>query len=402
MKQASRLSLVALVAILAMGLVGWSLLPRGINWNEADKAQIAALSLSALPPLPADPSNRVADVPEAVTLGEALFHDKRLSANGEIACASCHLPDRAFQDDVPPGSRIGRTVRRTMPIAGTAYSPWLFWDGRKDSQWSQALGPLENPDEHGGDRLAYAHLVAREYRAQYEALFGPLPDLAGLPLHGAPAGMPETVAAWGGIAPDDQAALDLVFANIGKAIAAFERTLMPTRSRFDDYADALAAGKPAEELMSAEELAGLQIFIGKGNCTQCHNGPLLTDNHFHNTGVPEAEGLPRDPGRYAVLEAVREDPFNCLGQYSDAGPDDCAELRFMAQGDVMLRAFKTPSLRGVADRPPYMHAGQFLTLATVLAHYNRAPWAPIGVSELHRPNLSAEELSALEAFLETL
>ena len=121
------------------------------GWTESELTLVRSLSLEALPPLPADLSNRVADDPRAAELGRALFSDARLSANGEVACATCHLPERQFQDDLPLGRGVGTTARRTMPIAGAAYAPFLFWDGRKDSLWAQALGPLESAVEHGGE-----------------------------------------------------------------------------------------------------------------------------------------------------------------------------------------------------------------------------------------------------------
>ena len=101
--------------------------------------------------------------------------------------------------------------------------------------------------------------------------------------------------------------------------------------------------------------------------------------------------------------AVQLDPFNCLGEFSDAKPQECMELTFMkAEGEELVRAFKTPSLRDVADRPPFMHAGQIASLADVVAHYNNAPDAPTGHSELVPLNLSAAEQDALVAFLASL
>jgi cytochrome c peroxidase len=351
---------------------------------------------------PPDPSNRVADDPRAAALGEALFADARLSGDGSIACASCHIPDRGFQDDRPLGVGTEVLLRRTMPLAGVAWSPWLFWDGRKDSLWSQALGPLEHPGEHASDRLAYARLVSQHYREPYEAIFGPLPDLDGLPERAAPAGSEAAVAAWAGLDAETQGEVSRVFADIGKALAAYERTILPERSRFDDYADAVAAGRGTQGLLTSAEERGLAVFLRGGQCSTCHNGPLLSDRFFHNTGIPEAPGLPRDLGRWGALAAVREDPFNCLGAFSDAGEGDCGELRFMATSEELIRAFKTPSLRGVADRPPYMHAGQVATLADAIAHYARAPWAPVGLTELHRIDLSTRERADLEAFLRVL
>ena len=132
------------------------------------------LAIGELEPLPPDPTNRVADDPRAVDLGRRLFFDTRLSSNGIVSCGSCHNPDREFQDDRPLAIGVGTASRRTMPIAATAYSPFLFWDGRKDSQWAQALGPLESPVEHGGTRAQYAHVIAEHYREDYERIFGPI------------------------------------------------------------------------------------------------------------------------------------------------------------------------------------------------------------------------------------
>lgn len=398
-----RFSVSAIAALLAGLLAGCSPAPEAETWTTEEAMLIASLSLSALPPLPPDPSNAVADNPEAAALGKALFFDTRLSANNQVSCGSCHLPERQFQDDLALAKGVGTTARRTMPIAGTAYSPWLFWDGRKDSQWAQALGPLESAVEHGTDRTSVAKLVQAHYASQYVSLFGALPDLSGMPDHAAPAGAAEVTTAWAGLDDRQRDAVNRVFANVGKAIAAFERTIMPAPTRFDAYAAALATGQSAEGLLSSEEQAGLRLFVGKGECTKCHNGPLLTDSYFHNTGVPAAPGLPDDLGRSVAIAQVKGDPFNCLGAYSDAGPGDCAELRYMTgDADEMLRAYKPPSLRGVADRPPFMHAGQLPTLAAVLEHYNAAPAAPAGHTELEPLAMSDAELAALVAFLGAL
>ncbi|WP_209426677.1 cytochrome c peroxidase [Pararhodobacter sp. SW119] len=373
----------------------------GPGWSDEDLALVRSLSLDALPRTPADPSNRVADDPRAAELGRGLFFDTRFSSTGDVACATCHLPERQFQDDLPLARGVGRTDRRTMPIAGMAHSPFLFWDGRKDSLWAQALGPLESPVEHGGDRTRYAHLVAEHYAEHYEAIFGPLPDLDLLPAHAGPVAEPTATAAWDGMSEADREAVNVVFANIGKAIAAFERTIDPPETRFDAWVGSPEFPEPG--LLTEHEVAGLRLFIGEGQCINCHNGPLLTDNHFHNTGIPAAPDLPEDRGREAGARLVREDPFNCLGPYSDADPSECTELRFMAPAShEMLRAFKTPSLRGVAGRPPYMHAGQIGTLADVIGHYAAAPHAPEGHSELRPVDLNEAERAQLEAFLRAL
>jgi cytochrome c peroxidase len=397
--------IVLALLVVAAGLAVAAFWPRAPQWTAEERAAIAGLWIGNLPPLPADPSNRVADDPAAAALGHRLFFDTRFSANGEVACATCHLPEKDFQDGLALGEGVGVANRRTMPLAGTAYSPWLFWDGRADSQWAQALGPLENPVEHGGNRTYFAHLISELYREEYEAVFGPLPDLSHLPRLAGPVDDPAVQAAWEAMTPADQEAVNRVFANMGKAIAAYERHLNPGPARFDAYAQALIGGdaRAMREALTLDEVAGLRLFIGEANCIQCHNGPLLTNNDFHNTGVPAVADLPEDTGRAAGAQLVLADPFNCVGPYSDADASQCAELRFMlAEGEQLVRQYKPPSLRNVGDRDPFMHAGQFITLGEVLIHYNVAPAAPAGESELEPLGLSQEEMMQIIAFLRAL
>lgn len=352
----------------------------GVQWTAEERAMLQSLSLVSLAPLPADPSNRYADVPAAARLGARLFFDTLMSGNGRVSCATCHQPELGFQDGIALGKGVGTAGRRTMPIAGTAYSPWQFWDGRADSQWAQALGPLESAVEHGGTRVQYAHAMRDRYRREYKAVFGAEPDVQG--------------------------DIDRVYANIGKAIAAFERKVVFTPARFDRFvaADLAGRGHTAQSAFSADERAGLRLFIGKANCSTCHNGALFTDDHFHNTGVPQSrDGAPNDNGRASGVVAAGQSEFNCLGKYSDAKPEECSELRFaVTEGEELMRAFKTPSLRNVTGRAPFMHGGQLASIGAVLAHYDRAPRAPSGHSELKRLRLSDTELKQIEAFLHTL
>lgn len=401
-----RILIALLAAVVAASALGFRrpTTPRA-SWSREEVETLRSLSLASLEPLAPDPSNRHGDDPRAAALGEKLFFDRRLSSNGRVSCASCHLPERDFQDGTPLATGVGTTTRRTMPIAGTAHAPWLFWDGRKDSQWAQALGPLESAVEHGGDRTQYAHLVAAAYRAEYESIFGPLPRLAGLPDHAGPVADPVRNAAWRRIPPARREEVTRVFVNIGKAIAAYERRLEPAPSRFDRYVDALASGGPLtpDAALSEDEVAGLRLFIGKANCASCHSGPLLTDQGFHNTGVPAVDSLPEDRGRAVGVAQALGDEFNCLSRWSDAAPAQCTELRFADDtGAALVRAYKTPSLRGVADRAPYMHAGQIATLAEVVRHYDRAPAAAAGRTELKPLHLTRAEQAQLVAFLGTL
>ena len=396
----------AVILVLLTATAAYALLQSRPRWTADQRALLGSLSLSSLGAVPADPSNRYADDSAAARLGHQLFFDARLSGTGRVSCASCHVPEQEFQDGLPLANGVGTTNRRTMPVAGTAHSPWQFWDGRADSQWGQALGPLESAVEHGGDRTQYAHHIAAQYRQQYEAVFGRLPDLAGLPRHAGPVSDTGRAALRARMPAARRDEISRVYANIGKAIAAYERRIGFAPSRFDRYVDAELRGRAhtTESAFTRDEEAGLRLFMGKASCINCHNGALFTDNSFHNTGVaaPRAS-LPVDSGRAAGVRQAVGGEFNCTSRYSDAKPEDCQELRFaVTEGQELVRAFKTPSLRNVADRAPYMHAGQIPTLAAVVSHYNEAPRAPFGHSELKALGLSGEEMRQLEAFLRTL
>lgn len=394
------------LALGSSALIGITVSARAPRWTPQERESLRSLTLSSLEPLRPDPSNRYGDDPRAAALGRALFFDTRLSGNGKVSCASCHAPDRDFQDDKPFGEGVGTTARRTMPVAGTAHSAWMFWDGRSDSQWSQALGPLESALEHGGSRTQYARIVAEHYRTQYETVFGALPAMDGLPMSAGPVADTAARGAWTRLPAVHRDEISRVYANIGKAIAAYERRIEYGPSRFDRYAEAELAGRPhaAGDSFSADEQAGLRLFIGKGNCVNCHNGALFSDDHFHNTGVPSPSvALAPDSGRAVGVRQVLAGEFNCTSRYSDAKTDDCDELKFAdTAGPELVRAYKTPSLRGVAARAPYMHAGQFMTLEQVVAHYNAAPPAPFGHSELKPLRLSPDEQRQIVAFLRTL
>ena len=374
------------------------------RWSQSQIAQLRTLSISELETLPSDATNRVADDPGATALGHRLFFETRLSSNGKVSCATCHQPDREFQDGTPLGAGVGTTNRRTMPIAATAYSPFLFWDGRKDSQWAQALGPLESPVEHGGTRSQYARVIAERYRSEYEQIFGPLPDLDGVPPVAGPVSDPQAAAAWKSMTESQRDDVTRVYVNVGKAIAAYERRIGYAPSRFDRYVDQLAStGRAPDDVLTNDEVAGLRLFIGKANCTQCHNGPLFTNNEFHNTGVPANALLPEDRGRIEGAKSVLGDEFNCRSRWSDATAAQCSELEFLITGAHELeRAYKVPSLRGVAERAPYMHAGQFATLVDVVSHYNKAAKAPAGHTELKPLKLNDQQVRQLVAFLQTL
>ncbi len=386
-------------------------LPR---WSDRDRQRIARLS--PLGPPPADPTNRVCDDPRAARLGQALFFDPRLSGPGTISCATCHDPNKLFQDGLPAPDTLGRGKRKTQSLLGVAHQRWFFWDGRADSLWSQALDPIENPIEMGSSRLAVAHVVHSDplLREAYEALFGPLPqldDLAHFPAHGRP--VPDDpdhphARAWESMSAADQSAIDRVYANTGKAIAAYERLLVPGPSDFDRFAGALASGEDGSAELGASEQRGLALFLGRANCVLCHDGPSFSDAEFHNTGAPAPGGYEDlDPGRYAGVQRLLASSFHAAGPHSDA-PECPAgrRVRNLRQNSESWGEFKTPSLRNVVGRGPYMHAGQLASLEDVLrfystlegasgrSHHQEQTLAPI--------RLTPEEVHDLRAFLGAL
>lgn len=397
--------------LLLLAYLGWQYVPAPLpaQWSEQELSLLDSLWLENLPDLPPDTGNAVADNPLAAELGHQLFFDTRLSATGTIACATCHLPEFNFTDQLPLGVGLATGDRNTMGLVGSAHSPWLFWDGRKDSLWSQALEPLENPLEHASNRMQLAHLISGDntYRDVYEALFGALPPLSDstrFPPAASPLGSVELQSAWHAMRAEDQLAVSSVFANIGKALAAYQRLLMPGPSRFDEYVALVMQGNSVRQpaALERDEIAGLRLFLNKAQCVDCHNGPLLTNNSFHNTAVLSAPGVLPALGRAAGLRMAQDDPFNCLGEFSDADANQCQELVFARGGDDMLGAQRTASLRNLALTAPYMHAGQIATLRDVIEHYNKADIAVVGHNEAKPLRLRAIEKRQLEKFLSTL
>ena len=386
--------------------VGWNYLsiPGVPDWSEEELRLIASLSLDSLPPLPLDPSNLVADDPAAAEFGHRLFFDTRLSSNAQVACATCHKPEVMFTDGLALAVGVGIGPMHTPSLVGVAYSPWFYWDGRKDSQWAQALAPLEAKHEHATDRVQLLHLISSDaiYRDMYENVFGPLSLPAILPESGTPDGDAQQQSSWNALDTKTQADISQFFANLGKAVAAYERKILPGSTRFDDYAAQVTAGSNEDTALSNTEKAGLKLFIGKGQCVTCHNGPMFTNNEFHNTGVLAVGGRMPSMGRYDGVRISREDSFNCLGEFSDASVAQCTELRFARDANDLVGALKTPTLRNISETAPYMHGGQMINLAQVVNHYNDAPSSMLSHNEAKPLGLRAVEKIQLEDFLLTL
>jgi cytochrome c peroxidase len=334
------------------------------------------------PVLP-DPSNRAAENPQAIALGARLFLDGRLSANGAVACATCHVPSRAWTDGRPRAVGLGQLDRNTPSVVNAGLGRWFGWDGGADSIWSQGLRAMLDPREMGASPALVAGAIRsdRTLACMHDAAFGA-----------------------GAAARDDTQ----VMVDASKSIAAFVATLGSGRTPFDDFRDALARGdRAAAARYPPAAQRGAKIFVGRGNCSVCHFGPGFTNGEFHEVGVPFMLGAGRvDPGRHGGIKRLQGDPFNLLGKYSDDATGAAAtKTRHVEMQHANFGQFKTPSLRNVALTAPYMHDGRLATLPDVVRHYSELDMERIHVhgEQLLRPlKLTPGESADLVAFLESL
>lgn len=319
----------------------------------------ATLLLMAVPaapaPLPRPPLAPVTHpvgnppTPAKVELGRLLFHDPVLSANGMIACSTCHDPAHGFTD--PRGFSVGVTGkpldRDTPSVANLAFAGSLFRDGRAGSLEEQALEPLFAEDEMGADATALlATLRANsEYQKRFAAAFG-TPGIS--------------------------------LVRLARAIAAYERTLIDWDTPYDRW----SAGQ--EDAMSPAAKRGFELFHGKADCAECHPAPLFASDDVDPIGSVER----------------RAD-----GSFTHSRDRGLARHTGRAEN---VGAFRSPSLRGLKQTAPYMHNGVFKTLAEVVDFYDRGGAAGLGLAtpnqdEHVRPlQLTAEERADLVAFLEAL
>ena len=361
------------------------------TFTSEERDTLAVYHLPAMPP--ADPSNRYSDDVLAAALGKQFFFDTRFSGSlnppndgesngslgvsgttGRVACYSCHQPETGGTDhrSRPLATSLGAsyTGRNSPTVINAAYSDvanggWQFWDGRKDSLWSHALGPPESSVEQNGTRLGFAHVIHDHYKAAYEAVFGPLPDLSNT-LRFPSAGKPGD-AAFDHMAAADREAINLVYASFGKAIEAYERRLVSTNFEPSAF-DRMLAGDDAA--MTAAAVRGAKLFIGKAACDECHRGPTFSDFKFHNIGCPQQGDhvLETDVGRSAGIALVKADVYNRAGVYSDH--IDASHLTTLAAAPADVGAFKTATLRNLPKTAPYMHDGVYANLWDVVNHYN--------------------------------
>lgn len=276
---------------------------------------------------------------EKVELGRILFFDKRLSKDGTIACASCHLPSKAYTDGKPVSSGIrGLKGGRSAPTAiNRVFAAGQFWDGRAASLEEQSIGPFVSPVEHGfinhDEMIAKMKKIAG-YRKLFKEVFG----------------------------------TDVTIDGVGKAIASFQRTIVSGNSpadRFDFGGE--------QEALTEDAKRGLELFRGKARCTRCHSNFTFSDEKFHNIGIGWDTNTV-DLGRYMVTK----------------NPED-------------IGAFKTPTLREISRTAPYMHDGRFKTLEEVVNFYNNGGIKnPHQDNTIIALELTEEEKKDLVSFLRSL
>lgn len=321
-------------------------------WLRSTYQQYASLTGAGVGGLKTGlPAFRDGFTPQQIDLGRYLFFDPVLSANGRLACASCHIPAKGFTDHrVHSIGLDGHAVRRNAPsLWNVGFLQRFFWDGRAHSLEEQVQGPLYNALEMGNrpQALVTALNAVPAYRELFTQAF------------------PRAAAAGGNITE----------VQVYGALAAFEASLISLNSRYDFYAQGVA------DALTPREIEGLNVFRSfVARCAECHTPPLFTNQQIAVIGMPESTGQPFDPG-------------------AGAAPDT----------PLLRGGFKVPSLRNAALTAPYGHSGQFATLRETVAFYTggRGHAVPAGEHlQLHwhiwEPHLSPIELDRLVDFIGAL
>ncbi len=338
--------------------------------NAADANETASLAagfppLARLPKVPVPADNPLTDA--KVSLGKLLFFDDRLSGDLGTSCASCHDPRLGWGD----GNALSRGYagtqhwRNSQTIVNSAYLSKLFWAGESPSLEAQADSAITGNLAGNGDPVMIEERLAQipEYVALFQEAFG----------------------------------IDRpTYEHVLKAIASFERSsLVADNSPLDQY---LAGDEAA---LSEEAMRGKALFQGKAGCIQCHHGPLLTDEKFHNLGLPENPLFTKDPLRQVSLRyqhyirGVPEEVYRTAT--TDLG------LYYTTKRKSDMSKFRTPPLRYISYTAPYMHNGVFETLEDVIEFYDAGGGDQAGNSPLLRPlNLTEDEKWDLLEFLESM
>jgi len=338
-------TLVSAVALLYFCLAG-------VGFLIAKEGSLASLGL---PPAQPTTAARIAE------LGRKLFSDKRLSATGQMACATCHDPRDGFTQTSrrTPQGRDGQALRRNAPtLLNVAFAMPLMHDGAAPSLEAQALTPLFAPDEMAN--ASFEDLERRlsslpEYDSAFKRLFGRAPAMS----------------------------------DVGRSLAAYQRTLISGGSPFDRWK--FGGDKSA---MTEDAKAGFELFGGKAGCSTCHvignDTALLTDNLMHNTGV--GARLHEDVSRVRHESATVD-----FARAGDRGRNEVT-----GNADDLFK-YRTPTLRNIAVTAPYMHDGSFATLEDVVRFYSRGGIANANLDPAIKPlSLSDGEVGALVAFLQSL
>ena len=288
-----------------------------------------------LPPVPVPANNP--QTRDKVKLGEALFFDPNLSSCAEVACATCHLPEKGFSDgkEASPGCKGTEGRRNASTIYQTAYLSHLFWDGRVQSLEQQALSPVVDPVEMANtwDKVT-SYLQTGVHPATGK-------------------GFPEAKKFY-------ETAFGKVFegeistTTVAKAIAAYERTVNSFDSPFDRWVQG------DDKALTLAQKRGMLVFFGRGKCSKCHNAPHFTDSDFHNIGIPNAG--------FEKAAQFPQNPGICKGVAPTVDPGR-AEIPALHASCADVGTFRTPTLRNVALSAPYMHNGKFDTLEAAVVHY---------------------------------
>jgi len=299
---------------------------------------------------------------EKAELGKMLFFEPRLSGHNHFTCAMCHNPSLGWSDglELGFGEGMNRLGRRTPTILNLAWADIFMWDGRFGSLEEQALGPIG---------------ASVEMNQPLEKL---VPKLKKVPGY---------VTAFNVAFPGEGITLN----NIAKAIATYERTVVSAVAPFDKW----IAGD--ETAISESAKRGFKLFNEKARCVRCHSGWNFTDDSFHDIGLPPT----KDRKHLHVGDHMASNDHNAK-EAVHIHKEDKGRGDNFPNNVKMQFAFKTPGLRNLTDRQPFMHDGSIGTVRAVIEHYNTGGVKRPSLSDEMKPlNLTKAEIDDLVAFLKS-
>jgi cytochrome c peroxidase len=403
---------------------------RDVFFSQPEWALIEGLG--PLGAVPTDSTNAYADDPAAAALGQKFFFEKDFSGaladlgtgivndlgnageTGKVACVSCHFTSTMSDHRSDPANvSLGANfhTRNAPAMVNSSFYVWTNWGGRFSRQWELPMPVTESGVIMNSSRLRVAHVIFEQYKADYEAVFsaayGPMEpalgnDLGRFPATGKPkANLADLDGPWELMTAGDRTIVNRIFVNYAKALAAYTRKLVSRNAAFDAY----VAGD--WDTIGDSAKRGLKLFVGSAGCVGCHSGPHFSDGGFHNIGVaqtgPHVPGS--DDGRFKDIPPLQASGLNAASAtWSDDPTFGAALINALDPADEVNRAaFRTPSLRGVADSAPYMHSGQLATLTEVVDFYARGGDTPAAGTKVISPvALTAGDKQDLVAFLQTL